>query len=98
MHVDGDLSIAPGGALRFLDTVATALPGGHLHMRSIDRIDSHVGQRLSFRTLIAVRFGNVGELLDPVQVGFGSGTLFHANNGRNGAVLVTRGKTAAARR
>ena len=79
VDMDRDLPIVAPGALRFLRAVATALPRGHIHMRSIYGIDANVGEPLSFRTLIAVRLGNVGELLDPVQVGFGSRTFFHAN-------------------
>ena len=79
VDMDRDLPIVAPSALRFLRAVPTALPRGHIHMRSIDGIDPNVGKPLSFRTLIAVRLGNVGELLDPVQVGFGSRTFFHAN-------------------
>ena len=79
VDMDRNLPIVAPGALRFLRAVATALPRSHIHMRSIYGIDANVGEPLSFRTLIAVRLGNVGELLDPVQVGFGSRTFFHAN-------------------
>ena len=79
VDMDRDLPIVAPCALRFLRAVATALPRSHIHMRSIYGIDANVGEPLSFRTLIAVRLGNVGELLDPVQVGFGSRTFFHAN-------------------
>ena len=77
--MDRDLPIVAPGALRFLPAVATALPRGHIHMRSIDRIDTNAAEPLSFGTLIAVRFGNVSELLDSVQVGLGSRALFHAD-------------------
>ena len=76
VDMDRDLPIVAPRALRFLRAVATALPRGHIHMRSIYGIDANVGEPLSFRTLIAVRLGNVGELLDPVQVGFWSRISF----------------------
>jgi len=79
VDMNRDLPIAAFSALRFLRAIATALPRRHVHMRSIYGIDTHIGKPLSFRTLIAVRLGNVGELLDPVQVGFGGRTFFHAN-------------------
>src|SRR6516225_2222395 len=87
VDMDRDLPIVASGALRFLPTVATALPRGHIHMRSIYGIDANVGEPLSFGTLIAVRLGNVGELLDPIQVGFGSRTFFHANIGSDVSFL-----------
>jgi len=39
MHVDRDLPIPPGRALRFLTAVAAALGGGNVHLRPIARID-----------------------------------------------------------
>ena len=72
VDMNRDLPVVASGALRFLRAVATALPRGHIHMRSIYGIDANISESLSFRTLIAVRLGNVGEFLDPVQVGFGS--------------------------
>jgi hypothetical protein len=92
VHVDRNLSIAPGGALRFLCTVATALSGCDIYMRSIDRIDPHVGQLLSFGTLITVRFGKKSKLLDPVQVARGGGALFHTDIGSDATFLEPRQK------
>lgn len=68
VDMDRDLPIVAPSALRFLRAIATALPRGHVHLRSIDGIDTNVGKPLSFRTLIAVRLGNAGEFLDPIQV------------------------------
>jgi hypothetical protein len=82
-----DLPIVAPGALRSLRAVATALPRGHVHMRSIHGIDTNAGKPLSFRTLIAVRLGNVGELLDPIQVSSWSRIFFHANIGSDVSFL-----------
>jgi|SRR5580700_1554691 hypothetical protein len=38
-----------------------SLPRGHVQMRSIYGIATYIGKPLSFRALIAVRLGNVGE-------------------------------------
>jgi hypothetical protein len=46
--MDSDLPIVAPSALRFLRAVATALPRGHVHMRSIYGIDTNVGKPLSF--------------------------------------------------
>jgi len=80
-------SFCPSSTRRSAAGLATALPRGHIHMRSIYGIDANVGEPLSFGTLIAVRLGNVGELLDPIQVGFGSRTFFHANIGSDVSFL-----------
>jgi hypothetical protein len=74
-----NLPIVSGGALRFVRTLPTPFSRRPIDMVSVTRVHPKVGKPLSFRTLIAVRLGNVGELLDPVQVGFGSRTFFHAN-------------------
>ena len=76
VDMDRDLPIVAPGALRFLRAIATALPRGHVHRRSIYGIDANVGEPLSFRTLIAVRLGNVGELLDPYKLVLGAGLSF----------------------
>src|ERR1700747_1872992 len=62
VDMDRDLPIVAPSALRFLWAIATAFPRGHVHVRSIDGIDTNVGKPLSFRTLIAVCFRSVGEL------------------------------------
>ena len=47
VDMNRDLPIVAPGALRFLLAVATALPRGHIHMRSIYGIDTDVGKPLS---------------------------------------------------
>src|ERR1700739_1895682 len=63
VDMDRDLPVVASGALRFLRAVPPAIPRGHIHMRSIYGIDANIGESLSFRTLIAVCFRSVGELL-----------------------------------
>jgi hypothetical protein len=47
VDMNRDLPIVAPGALRSLRAVATALPSGHIHMRSIYGIDTDVGKPLS---------------------------------------------------
>src|SRR6202008_5096937 len=59
VDMDRDLPIVAPSALRFLRTVATALPRGHIHMRSIDGIDTNVGKvGFGSRTLFHANIGS----------------------------------------
>src|SRR5271169_3199910 len=87
VDMDRNLPIVSGGALRFVRTLPTPFSRRPIDMVPVARVHPKVGESLSCRTLITVRFRIVDELFDPVQVGFGSRTFFHTNIGSDVSCL-----------
>ena len=66
--VDGDSPILASRAAALLGALATALGRREVNMCVVALIDSGVFQDFAFRTDITVLLGNIGELVDAIEI------------------------------